>query len=114
MKNEKHIALGGLYLRLAWLFRTEKVNMQEEQRFLRLALEEYLQSYSVGDFSDTTFSEIKLLYLIGELSRRVGLAGQAILYFSRVIEKQRETIEKGIIQMAKDRWSEIREEKKSG
>lgn len=114
IKKEKHIALGGLYLRLAWLFRTEKVNLQEEQRFLRLALEEYIQSYSVGDFSDTSFSEIKLLYLIGELSRRVGLDGQATRYFSRVIEKQRETIEKGIIQMAKDRWSEMREEKKLG
>lgn len=113
IKKEKHIALGGLYLRLAWLYRTEKVNAQEEQRFLRLALDEYIQSYSVGDFSDTSFSEIKLLYLIGDLSNRVGLEGQATRYFSRVIEKQKETIEKGIVQMAKDRWSEMREEKKS-
>ncbi|PMC40611.1 DUF2225 domain-containing protein [Bacillus sp. UMB0899] len=113
IKKEKHIALGGLYLRLAWLYRTERVNPQEEQRFLRLALDEYIQSYSVGDFSDTSFSETRLLYLIGDLSRRVKLEGQAIRYFSRVIEKQKETIEKGIVQMAKDRWSEMREEKKS-
>ncbi len=113
IKKEKHIALGGLYLRLAWLYRTESVNLQEEQRFIRLALDEYLQSYTTGDFSDTSFSEIKLLYLIGDLSRRVGSEGQATRYFSRVIEKQKETIEKGIVQMAKDRWSEMREEKKS-
>ena len=114
IKKEKHIALGGLYIRLAWLYRTEQVNPQEEQRFLRLALDEYILSCSVGEFTDTPFSETKLLYLIGDVSRRVGLEGQATRYFSRVIEKQKETIEKGIVQMAKDRWSEMREAKKSG
>ena len=114
LKKEKHIALGGLYLRLAWLYRTESVMPQEEQRFLRLALDEYIQSYSVGDFSDTSFSETRLLYLIGDLSKRVGLEGQAIRYFSRVIEKQKVTIEKVIVEMERDLWSEIREEKKSG
>ncbi|NUJ32996.1 DUF2225 domain-containing protein, partial [Pseudoalteromonas sp. 2103] len=37
---------------------------------------------------------------------------QAIIYFSRVIARKKETIEKGIVNMAYDRWQEIREEKK--
>ncbi len=114
LKKERHISFAGLYLRLAWLYRTEKINPQEEHRFLRLALDEYVLSYSVDDYTDTAFSETKLLYLIGDLSRRLGLEGQAIRYFSRVIEKQKETTEKEIVQMAKDRWSEMREEKKLG
>jgi uncharacterized protein len=114
IKKEKHITLSGLYLRLAWLYRTEKINLEEETRFLRLALTEYIHSYMYGDFNNTHLSEVKLLYIIGDLSRRLGLKAQATRYFSRVIELQKETIEKGIIEMAKDRWAEMREEKKLG
>ncbi|WP_226669438.1 DUF2225 domain-containing protein [Metabacillus litoralis] len=111
IKKEKHIALAGLYLRLSWLYRTEEINFEEEHRFLRLALDEYIKSYMNNDYSETHLSEVKLLYLIGELSRRIDNQAQATRYFSRVIEKQRDTIEKGIVQMAKDRWSEMREQK---
>ncbi|MCM3161171.1 DUF2225 domain-containing protein [Metabacillus litoralis] len=113
IKKENHVALAGLYLRLSWLFRTEKINHEEEQRFLRLALEEYVHSYMVDDYSGTQLSEIKLLYLIGDLSRRLDLVSQATQYFSKVIEKQKDTLEKGIVQMAKDRWAEMREVKSS-
>lgn len=61
---------------------------------------------------DTHMSEVRLLYLIGELYRRLGKEKQAIIYFSRVIARKKETIEKGIVNMAYDRWQEIREEKK--
>ncbi|TXC91207.1 DUF2225 domain-containing protein [Metabacillus litoralis] len=111
IKKEKNIALAGLYLRLSWLYRTEEINIAEEQRFIRLALEEYLKSYMNSDYSETHLSEVKLLYIIGELSRRVDNHVQATRYFSRVIEKQKDTVEKGIVQMAKDRWSEMREQK---
>jgi uncharacterized protein len=36
-----------------------------------------------------------------------------VLYFSNVIQKQNETIEKRIVEMAKDRWFEIREQRKT-
>lgn len=111
LKNEKHISLAGLYLRLSWLYRTEKINEEEEKRFLRLALNEYMNSYSKGDFNDKQLTEIKLLYLIGELSRRLDQQEQATRYLSRVIEMQHNTLEKGIVEMAKDRWAEIREQK---
>jgi uncharacterized protein (DUF2225 family) len=111
IKKEKHIVLAGLYLRLSWLYRTEKINLEEENRFLRLALNEYVTSYMNSDFTDTHLTEVKLLYIIGELSRRLDLREQATRYFSRVIEMKKETIEKGIVAMAKDRWAEMREKK---
>ncbi|MDQ0229736.1 DUF2225 domain-containing protein [Metabacillus malikii] len=114
LKKEKNIAMAGLYLRLAWLYRTEKINLEEEHRFLRLGLDQYIQSYMNGDFADTQLTEVKLLYIIGDLSRRLGMVEQATRYFSRVIEMQKETFEKGIVQMAKDRWADMREEKKLG
>lgn len=111
LKKERHIALAGLYMRLAWLYRSKQQN-EEEQRFMRLALEQYIASYEADDFVHTHMSEVRLLYLIGELYRRLGKEKQAIIYFSRVIARKKETIEKGIVNMAYDRWQEIREEKK--
>lgn len=112
LKREKHIVLAGLYMRLAWLYRTYQVPDQEV-RFMRLALEEYTASYSKDDFVDTHMSEVRLLYLIGELHRRLNQPKQAILYFSKVIAKKKETIEKGIVHMAHERWQDIRDSQKS-
>jgi uncharacterized protein len=108
LKKERHITLSGLYLRLSWIYRTEKMNVKEETRFLRLALNEYSDSYMNGDFVHTHLTEIKLLYLIGDISRRLGKNEQATRYFSHVIQMQKESIEKGIVEMAKDRWAEMR------
>ncbi|GMB09013.1 hypothetical protein EDD69_11239 [Thermolongibacillus altinsuensis] len=108
LKKEKHITIAGLYIRLAWLYRSKEMKAEEE-RFMRLALEEYLASYQTDDFAHTHMSEVRLLYLIGELYRRLNNEKQAILYFSKVIGKRNETIEKGIVNMAYERWQEIRE-----
>ncbi|MDP4085650.1 MAG: DUF2225 domain-containing protein [Bacillota bacterium] len=110
LKKEKHIILAGLYIRIAWLYRKCE-NTEQEQRFMKLALKEYEESYLADDFRGTQVSEIKLFYLIGELSRRLNDRQNAVKYFSKVIEKQRQSIEPRIIEMAKERWSEIREDK---
>ncbi|MCA1031633.1 DUF2225 domain-containing protein [Bacillus timonensis] len=110
LKKEKHIVIAGLYLRLAWIYRTKGEN-GEEKRFTHLALNEYILSYMTDDFYGTKMTEIRLLYLIAELSRRVGEIQQAIQYLSKVIQQQSTSKEKVIIQMAKDCWQEIREMK---
>lgn len=110
LKKEKHITLAGIYLRIAWLYRL-KEDAAQEVRFLKLARQEYAESYSKGDFQGTQVSEIRILYLCGELSRRSGQIEDAIKYFSKVIEKQKTAIETSIIQMARDRWAEIKEAK---
>ncbi|MDL0435240.1 MULTISPECIES: DUF2225 domain-containing protein [unclassified Niallia] len=112
LRHEKHILIAGLYIRLAWLYRMlEDVN--EETRFMKLALSEYELSYSTGDFRGTQVSEIKTLYLAGELCRRTTKTEQAVKYFSKVIEQQSKTIEKNIISLAKDGWLKIRELQKA-
>ncbi|WP_232223981.1 DUF2225 domain-containing protein [Anoxybacteroides tepidamans] len=112
MKKERHIVLAGLYMRLAWLYRTYEMPEQEEQ-FMRLALKEYTASYSIEDFAGTHMSEVRLLYLIGELHRRLNETKEAIRYFSRVIAKKKETIEKRIVDMAHERWQDIRYNQRS-
>jgi uncharacterized protein len=107
-KKEKHIVIAGLYLRTAWLYRIMN-NHEEEQRFLKLAVQEYVNAYLIEDVPRYGMSEVKLLYLIGELSRRTGQYIQAASYFSRVFQLRKHTIEKRIVEMARDQWYLTRE-----
>ncbi|MDK8642619.1 DUF2225 domain-containing protein [Niallia taxi] len=108
LRNDRHIAIAGLYIRLAWLYRLLE-DRNQETRFMQLALSEYELSYSTGDFLGTQVSELKTLYLAGELSRRTQKIEQAVKYFSKVIEQQSRTVETKIISLAKDGWHKIRE-----
>jgi uncharacterized protein (DUF2225 family) len=113
LTGEAHSVKAGLYLRLAWLHRFQGKE-QEEIRFLNMAVHEYEQSYIHSDYvkADKEMSEVRILYLIGELMRRVGQHDKAILYFSKALEFRNRTIETGIIALAQDQWQKTREEYK--
>lgn len=111
-KKEKHITLAGLALRIAWLYRMSN-QTEMEIRFMKIAREQYIESYSVEDYKGTSMNELRVLYLIAEISRRMSDKEQAIRYFSKVIEKQRLFNEPKILEMAKDQWQRMREEKET-
>ncbi|MBE1556358.1 DUF2225 domain-containing protein [Sporosarcina limicola] len=106
-KKEKVLSIAGITLRIAWLYR-EKGDKKEEQRFLKIARDSYTQSYSEGDYVGTQMSESRVLYLIAELSWKIGDREEAIRSLSRVIEGQRTSTEPHIINIARDRWQEIK------
>ncbi|MBO0588715.1 DUF2225 domain-containing protein [Sporosarcina sp. E16_8] len=106
-KKEKVLTLAGLTLRVAWLYRDKGAEV-EEKRFLTIARNFYNVSYSEGDFAGTQMSETRVSYLIAELSWKIGDKDEAIKNFSRVLESQRTSTEPKIIEMAKERWQEIR------
>jgi len=108
LKKEKHLTLAGLALRTAWIYR-DMGRKKEEKRFLSIAAREYEEAFSQEDVAEK-MSEIKVLYLLGELNRKLARREKAISYFSQVIERQRQSNEKQIIEMARDRWHELRDE----
>ncbi|WP_407307525.1 DUF2225 domain-containing protein [Desulfosporosinus sp. SB140] len=103
LKREKHSVLGGLCMRLAWIYRTEN-RQEEEERFMKLALQEYEESYVHSDFKGTSLSEIRVLFILGELSRRLGQFSKAISYFSKIAEHPRRYEETKILEMARKQW----------
>ena len=105
LKQERHVAMAGLCLRLAWIYRTEQ-NVEQEQRFLALALNEYEESYKRSDFNSTKMTEMKVLFLCGELSRRLGQYNKAISYFSRVVEHPDAGDEIKMVNMSREQWGE--------
>ncbi|WP_371682738.1 DUF2225 domain-containing protein [Sporosarcina sp. PTS2304] len=108
-KKEKHLTMAGMMLRIAWIYRETEQN-EQEIRYLRIARDLYLQAFSNGDYVGTQMSETRVQYIIAELSWRIHDRAQAIMNFSRVIEAQKRSTEPTIIQLAKDRWQEIRDE----
>lgn len=113
LTDQPHSVKAGLYLRLAWLYRSQG-NTAEEIRFISMAVAEYELSYIHSDYSrgDKEMSEVRLLYLIGELYRRLENYDLAIRYFGKALEFRNHSIESGILRMAQDQWQLTREEYK--
>ena len=110
IKKEKHVAKAGLALRLAWFYRSLK-NSGQEERFMTIARNQYVESFSTGDYSSTQMSDARIMYMIAELSRRIGDMENATRFFSKVIESQRAGGEGQLVEMAKERWNEIRDQR---
>ena len=110
LKKEKNVVLAGLAMRIAWLYRSLD-NEGQEQRFMNLSRDYYVSSYSTGDYSTTQMSEFRILYMIGELSRRINDLEEATRSFSRILEQQNSCIEPKIIAMTKEQWLITREAK---
>ncbi|TWI56173.1 DUF2225 domain-containing protein [Halalkalibacter nanhaiisediminis] len=111
LKKEKNIVIAGLCLRLAWMFRLLK-DTEQERRFLEKALLQYEASYQQSDYLKTQMTDMRVLYLIGELSRRLEDEDNAIRYFSRVIQHENKSVERKLVEMAREQWHLIRDKEK--
>ncbi len=108
LKEEKPLPSAGLAARLAWLYR-EKGDQTNEMRFLEVARDFYVESFAQEDYIGTMMSETRVTYMIAELSWRIGDEDEAIRQFSRVIQNQEHSTDPKIIDIARERWQEIRE-----
>jgi uncharacterized protein (DUF2225 family) len=111
-KLEKPEVLAGLCLRLAWIFRQSNEYVQEE-RFLRLALKKYEEAYIQNTSFDENMSEMKMLFIIGELHRRLGNHQDAIRNFTKVINHKNKEDDKKMVKLAREQWMEMREQKQT-
>lgn len=102
-ENERVIA--GLLHHIAWLYRY-KGNAEQENRFLAFALGAYI---SVFENERDSLNNARLLFLIGELHRRLGQYNDAVRWFSRVIHDKNIT-DSAMIRASREQWQSIREE----
>jgi uncharacterized protein len=112
LKEEKNVVIAGLCLKLSWLCRMIEDGIQE-QRFMKLSLERYKNSFIESDYVGTQLTEMRLIYLIGELSRRVGNCEEAVKNFSKVIHHKNRSLESRLVEMAREQWYLIRETNKA-
>lgn len=103
MKEDPRLIAGFLH-HIAWLYRYMG-QIEEEKRFLQFALEQYIIVFEHETNSD---KNAKLLYMIGELNKRVGNYQEAVKWFSRVVNDQ-SIMDAGMIRASREQWKETAE-----
>ncbi|SDE01684.1 hypothetical protein SAMN02799630_04403 [Paenibacillus sp. UNCCL117] len=103
--NEKARLTASLLHQIAWLYRS-KGDAEQESRFLQYALEEYIRAFETeaGEMNNA-----RLMYLIGELHRRLDQFNEAVKWFSRVVNDKR-IMDAGMIRACREQWQAVREE----
>jgi uncharacterized protein len=76
--------LAGLWLHIVWIWRIEG-NAKAERHAMEQALAAYRVFFEKGDKLPEKLGEPGVIYLLGELSRRLGRLQEAREYFSKVL-----------------------------
>lgn len=106
IKGEKDRVVSGILHHIAWLYR-EKGEWEQERRFLGFALESYIRVYENESSADV--NNARLMYLMGELHRRLGNFHEAVRWFSRVINDKR-IMDSAMIRASREQWALTRED----
>jgi hypothetical protein len=110
--KEKDWLIAGLALRLGWFYRYRK-DIESEIKFLTIARDYYLKAYNEDGLRGYENPEIIVLYLIGELSARIGDNQTALKYLAKVTEHESKEFHKAVVNQARDRWYNIKEVKRA-
>lgn len=105
IKEEKERVIAGLLHHIAWLYR-EREDSEQERRFLEYALGSYVKVYETeGD----EINNARLMFLIGEVNRRVGSYHEAVKWFTRVIDDKK-IMDSAMIRACREQWAQTRED----
>lgn len=107
--NDKERIIASFLHHIAWLYRY-RGETEQELRFLRHSLEAYIKVYEHDGVSG---NDARLMYLIGELHRRVGDFNEAVKWFSRLVNDQR-IMDAAMIRAAREQWALLREQMRAG
>lgn len=103
--NDKARIVASHLHHIAWMYRY-KGETEQEQRFLRYSLEEYIKVFENDGMGG---NDARLMFLIGELNRRIGEYSNAVRWFSRLVNDQKIT-DAVMIRAAREQWSLLREQ----
>lgn len=103
--QEKERIISSLLHHIAWLYRYKDLK-EQENRFLRFSLESYVRVY---ELEGAGTNDARLMYLIGELNRRLGQYSEAVRWFSRVINDKK-IMDAAMIRASREQWQVLRED----
>lgn len=100
-------------LRIAWLYRY-KGDEEQENRFLEFALKNYKMAYHGEELSDGKLDEYICMFIIGELSKRLGKLNESSQWLSRLVTSysdpnQKHLISNRLIETTRDLIQEIKD-----
>ncbi|MGQ9630421.1 MAG: DUF2225 domain-containing protein [bacterium] len=94
--------LGGLALRVAWLYR--EMEMREEREYLKLALEYYTKAYEAENTDLGVMGEDGLIYIIGEIRSLLCDFKGAIDFFNKLVVHPKTKPRLEILRLASQEW----------
>ncbi|KUO74074.1 MAG: hypothetical protein APF77_23075 [Clostridia bacterium BRH_c25] len=102
LRNAKASVLAGLCLKLAWLYRF--AGDKQEEKFLQYALQNYMEAFDKEELPIGNLNEISMMYLLGELSRRVGKFNEAIVWFGKAVASPERRENPRIEKLTREQW----------
>ncbi|WP_037291268.1 DUF2225 domain-containing protein [Saccharibacillus sacchari] len=103
--KDKERIIASLLHHIAWLYRYAG-NQEQEIRFIGFARDSYVRVYETEAAGP---NDARLMFLIGELCRRLEEFNEAVRWFSRVIHDQR-IMDAGMIRASREQWATLRED----
>ena len=100
--------IGGISLRLAWLYREAK--NPKENEFLNHTLNLFEDAYQTERLDETGLDEVSLVYLNGELSRRLGKYKEAIKWYGIALDHPDIKTKRHIQLKAREQWRLAKEQ----
>ena len=110
-KPENQNTISGLYMHLTWMYR-EVEDVEKEKVYLAKSLEYYIKTYEKGSFVPEKLGEPGIIYMIGELNRRLCDNIEAVKWFARAVQHQQISNFSNIENLARDGWEKITQEKR--
>lgn len=83
LKSDKISDQAYISLKIAWLYRLKESN--EEVKFLTQSLNGFIKAFERESYPICGMDEYSIMFLIGELSRRVGKKDDALKWIGRVV-----------------------------
>ncbi len=94
--------VGGLCLKLAWTYR--EMGSSKEFTFLENAMASYTKAYETEPMPLETIEEVPMIYLIGELNRKLGNFQRAITWYGKVVDHSQIKYYRHIKLLAREQW----------
>lgn len=110
LRKAKASILAGLCLKLAWLYRF--AGDKQEEVFLNYALQNYLEAFDKEALPIGNLNEISVMYLLGELSRRLGKFNDAIVWFGKAVASPERGENPMIERLTREQWGLTKEQRK--
>lgn len=108
--DEKSSIQGKICLRLSWFYRYKRD--EEEKKFIEFTINSFEKAFTGERISNDEYDEIAILYLLGELNRRIGKYNKSIMWFDKALSNRQIKKKRHIELKARDQWSVAREQYK--
>ncbi len=104
LKNAPASTMAKLYLRLAWFYRENEL-FADSKKYMRLALDAFIDSYENEKLDEMSGKELETIYLIGELNRQLGNFSEAVRWFDQTVRHEFAYKNRLIVTYAREQWA---------